>query len=335
MELQVDQRFFVQLLNDVEAKRKMWDVGFVSELTFQMLRSNDFSLISSPDISTIESDLIQSSLMCGRGDGQTFERNTWLLPSLEEKPLMCIFTSSDIEGQRNNSVVSFDQLEFARPSLVPPIVMKDWGISGFSEDQARFDLGYFACRGPLLLFSDNYLFATHDPEDLDEFTKDFCRTMLLFIEGLTTDIRDLDQILLLGYTPPNKKLRQTKELVDDLHQELELGLVEMGFKGNLLFAMSKKKYKGEPNSRHDRHIFTGAGQIVVSDSLRLFKKNRPYMTDTFTLTYRQYTETNYQTAIAKHVKVLLTELAENNLKHRVGHLNEVLLYNALQQLERD
>jgi hypothetical protein len=335
MELQADQRFLASLVKKTQTQLAAFDYDSVSQDVLKMLKKNDFSMISSPDISMLDLDLIYSALVKGRGEGHIFNRNTWLLPSVEEKPLMCIFTSSNFEGQRKNPVVSMNELESARPSLVPPVVTIDWHLSGFSEDNAKCDLNDFACRGPLLLFSDNYLFAAPDGEDAQQVTKDLCRSMLLFIEGLTTDIRDLNQILLLGSTLSRKKLSSTMQLMDGLYKELGSSLAEMGFKGNLLLGMSRKEYKGKQNSKHDRHIFTGAGQIVVTDSLRLFRGDRPYLTESMTLTYRQYTETSTQIHIAKHAKVLLTQLADSNMEYRVGHLNEVLVNNALQQLERD
>lgn len=336
MELQADQAFLVDLIRRARQATDAFDYDTVWQDAVKMLKRNTLHLVPSAGLSDLDRDMLRLALLQGRGNAGLTVQLAWDLPSIDDRPLLSIFTSDAVGEERVRNVVGLDGLEAARPSLVPPISTIDWHVSSFSESAARAELRRFASPGPFLIVSDNYLFSASYHERTDGVAKDLARSMMLFVDGMTARIQDLGQILFLGAMPVKEPEQYDMEdLVDALYDELEPQLLRKGFRGELFMGLTGKGRKGTVNSKHDRHIFTGSGQLIVTDSLRLFKNHRPFLTESMTLLYRQYTEPSTHTAIAKHASVLRHQLHPDQLKFERGDLNRTLVENALRQLERD
>lgn len=336
MELQADQAFIVDLIRRAQQAAAAFDYDAVWPEAVKMLKRNSLHLVPSANLTELDRDMMRLALLQGRGAASLILQPAWDMPSVDDCPLLSIFTSETVEGSRASNVIHLEALEAARPSLVPPISTIDWHVDSFSESGARAELRRLASPGPFLFISDNYLFSASYYERTDGVARDLARSMMLFIEGLSTQLQDLDQILFLGAMPVKEPEQcDMEDLVVALYDELEPQLLRKGFRGKLFIGLTGKGRKGALNSKHDRHLFTGSGQLIVTDSLRLFKKGRPFLTQTFTMTYRQYTEPSTQLAIAKHASVLRHQLHPDQLAFERGDLNRTLVENALRQLERD
>ena len=336
MELQADQAFLVDLIRRARQALDAHDYDAVWQDAVKMLKRNSLHLVPSANLSELDSDMMRLALLQGRGGASLTVQPSWDMPSVDERPLLSIFTSEALQGARARNVIHLEGLKSARPSLVPPISTIDWHVDSFSESGARAELRRLASPGPFLFISDNYLFSASHYERTEGVAQDLARSMLLLVEGLSTQLQDLAQILFLGAMPVKEPEQYAMEdLVDALYDELEPQLLRKGFRGQLFMGLTGKGRKGARNSKHDRHIFTGSGQLIVTDSLRLFKKRKPFLTQTFTMTYRQYTEPSTQPAIAKHASVLRHQLHPDRLAFERGDLNRALVENALRQLERD
>jgi hypothetical protein len=187
-------------------------------------------------------------------------------------------------------------------------------------------------KGPLLVFADNYIYAMDANEQIPIASRDVTQSLLLFVRGLTEFICDLEQIVVVGAPIRNQDDKTTSYLIELLYDDCQKELEELGFEGDLAFIQSKKSRKGFRKSRHDRHIFTTAGQLVVTDSLRIFKSGRPHLTDTLTMTYRQYTDASSRSGIKLHAETLAHQLSTGQRLSVVGSLNEALIARALEQL---
>lgn len=336
MELQADQAFLVDLIRRARQAADAFDYDAVWQDAVKMLKRNTLHLVPSADLSELDRDMLRLALLQGRGNAGLTVQSSWDLPPVDDRPLLSIFTTEALGDERAQNVVGMDGLEAARPSLVPPISTLDWHVSSFSESDARTDLRRFASPGPFLVVSDNYLFSASYYERTGGVAKDLARSMMLLIDGLTSRMQDLGQILFLGAMPAKEHEQvDMADLVDTLYDELEPQLLRKGFRGKLFMGLTAKGRKGAANSKHDRHLFTGCGQLIVTDSLRLFKNNQPFLTESMTLTYRQYTEPSSQLAIAKHAAVLRHQLSPYQLAFERGDLNRKLIENALRQLQRD
>lgn len=335
MEVQVEFNLLVELIKKTQAAASRFEFDTVWGKTLSMLLKNNISMVDDGSANQGDRDLLYHAMLQGRGMARMQKKSSWEWPIESEKPLFAAF-SVDSKAPSNRACLEYhlDNLEQGLPVVIPPIINIDWHYSGFNEKNAIDSLAPLKSIGPLLILADNYMFAMDHYERISNASKDLTKSLMLFIRGLTGSMGALKQIVVVGARIYNQDEDETTELMDLLFDDLETELRRAGYNGKLGLILSKKGNKGKQKSRHDRHVFTNAGQLVITDSLRLFKSNRPHLTDTLTITYRQYTDSSSRAAIKHHAESLSFQIAAEQRLHVTGSLDEALAETAFSQLRQ-
>lgn len=335
MEIQVEFKLLVELIKQYMAARSTFDYDKhrLFDSTLEMLFKNDISVVDDDSATQLERDMFTHAMSDGRGNARLYMTSSWEWPIESEKPLFASFSiASKTPSTRACLKYNLDNLEQGHPVVIPPIITIDWHYTGFSEKKAINSLAPLKSLGPLLILADNYIFSKNRHESISHTSRDLTKSLMLFIRGLTESIGTLKQIVVLGTPIYHQDKDDTTDLMERLVDDLEAELRRAGFEGRLGLILSKKRQKGKEKSRHDRHVFTNAGHLTITDSLRLFKSNHPNLTETLTITYRQYTNPKERDQIKKFAELLSFQIAAEQRLHLTGSIDDKLVNRALSQL---
>lgn len=284
--------------------KKIWDEAL------RVMLQNDLNLIMTSQ-SSIEDHLILTQLTEGRGNSKltTCDEIHFNFPAepTNEKPQATFFLNEENDADEKFWCIktNCDGLD-KFPQYVSSSNSRIDIKGGVKREELVRKFRKLQTPSRVCLIRDNHFFL-HSIKDMKLSLHDL-------ISGLITEPEYLEEVVIIGRNTTDKNTMISKKDLDWIRQELIEHLdLELGFKGNLMCCLAKKKRKSQKGSWHDRHVYTSYYQMVFSDSLIHYNKGKLSLSDNSTVTASPFASRTKMPDLRRMLGNCLSVLDDNEI----------------------